>query len=665
MERHQESKTKKTSGFSIRTKLFLAFVFILLIPSLTIGVSSYVNAKNKVQEKIQISARQNVDIIDRYLTSYISPKVNDTAIYAGRFNKQSFTGKEAANTMNTLQQYIQFHRDIVSAYVASEKGSLLIYPRADLPAGFDPRTRPWYTQAKAKNGMTIMTEPYIDQVSGNVIITVARQLQDGSGVLGFDINLSDLKNITAGIKIGNSGYPAILSASGNYLVHPAAKPGSKAKGSWVKPLLQKQSGSISYQVNGQNREFDFTTNKLTGLKIVGTMSLDEVKQDTNPILYNMLIIVVLFVLIGLFISYITVRSITQPLNQLVLATEKVSEGDLTQTFVVKNHDEISCVGESFNRMVATLKTLIQDVGEKAELLAASSEQLMASSEQNNSATEQIANAIQEVASGSERQTSMVKESNGIIREMSAEIGQTMQHSKAVADQASEAASIVKNGNDAIQSSTKQMANIHDTVDSLGIVIKGLGERSTEINQIINVISEIAAQTNLLALNAAIEAARAGEHGKGFAVVADEVRKLAEQSAQSTENIRQLITSIQQDTTQAVTSMAKGTTEVAKGIELVENAGESFLTIKQFVEEVTRKLQEVSTSIQGTADGADHIVQLVKGIEEITDKTTGESQDVSAATEEQLASMQEISASASSLAHMAEELQDSIKKFKIK
>lgn len=664
MTKHQESKKEHTSGLSIRSKLFFAFLFILLIPSVTIGVSSYVNAKNKVQEKIQISAKQNVDIIDRYLTSYISPKMNDTVIYAGRFNKNSFTGSEATKTDNTLQQYIEFHQDIVSAYVASEKGALLIYPHAQLPAGFDPRTRPWYTAAKAKNGQTIISEPYVDQVTGNIMITIARQLQDGSGVVGFDINLSNVKNTTVGIKIGNSGYPFILSTDGNYLVHPTEKIGSKAKGSWVQPLLKEKSGRISFQQNGQNREMDFTTNKLTGLKIAGEMSLNEVNQDTDPILYNMIIIVALFVLIGMFISYMIVRSIMNPLKQLVLATEKVSEGDLTQTFVVKNKDEISSLGESFNKMVATLKKLIQDIGQKAELLAASSEQLMASSEQNNSATEQIANAIQDVAAGSERQTSMVKESDGVIREMSAEIGKTMVHSKAVADQASETADIVASGNEAIQRSTKQMANIHETVDSLGIVIKGLGERSKEINQIINAISEIAAQTNLLALNAAIEAARAGEHGKGFAVVADEVRKLAEQSANSTENIRQLITSIQQDTSQAVVSMEKGTTEVAKGIELVGNAGESFLTIKQFVEEVSSKLQKVTASIQGTTAGADHIVQLVKGIEEISGKTTGESQDVSAATEEQLASMQEISASASSLAHLAEELQDSIKKFKI-
>ncbi|WP_375141588.1 methyl-accepting chemotaxis protein [Bacillus sp. EB600] len=280
------------------------------------------------------------------------------------------------------------------------------------------------------------------------------------------------------------------------------------------------------------------------------------------------------------------------------------------------------------------------------------------------ATEQIANSIQEVAAGTERQTTMVKETNSIIREMSLGMERVREHSGTVANESLEAASIVSNGNEAIQLSTNQMENIQDTIQNLGNVIHTLGERSKEINQIIDVISDIASQTNLLALNAAIEAARAGEHGKGFAVVADEVRKLAEQSSKSTETIRHLISSIQTDTNQAVSSMDKGKTEFAKGMDLVKSAGEAFQKIDQFVNHTNVEFQEVSASIKEAVAGAEHVVEIATEIEEITSKATGETQDVSAATEEQLASMQEIAASAATLAEMAEELQDAVKKFKI-
>ena len=654
----------KSFHLSIRKKLLLAFLFILLIPSVSIGVTAYLNAKEKIQEKIQFSSQENVDMINRYLTSYIKPKVHDVSYFASLLHQSSYSNNEAQNTIRSFQQYKALHPEVAAVYAGSELGNLLIYPSADLPAGFDARTRPWYIKAKSMDGKAIITEPYVDAISGEVLVTIAQKLKDGSGVIGIDLSLSALKEITNGIKIGRDGYPFVISAEGRYLVHPTKKPGTMASGTWVKPMLSKKSGDLSYLLGGQKKELSFATNKLTGLKVAGTMALDEVKQDSNPILKTTLLIVGLFVIIGAIIAYLIVHSITKPLNQLVAVTQKVSEGDLTQQFPVKKNDEINQLGSSFNKMVGALQEVIHHVGGKADQLAASSEELMASSEQNSKATEQIANSIQEVAAGTEKQTDKVKDGNNIIREISTKIRQIERHAQTVSQTSQDAAGIVVSGNEAIQLSSKQMGNISETVQSLGVVIQTLGDRSKEINQIIDVISDIAAQTNLLALNAAIEAARAGEHGKGFAVVADEVRKLAEQSSQSTETIRQLITSIQEDTNKAVRSMDKGSTEVEKGIVLVQKAGDAFDQMDQFVNRVITQFQEVSVSIQETAGGAEEVVEIVNRIEEIAKHTTGETQDVSAATEQQLASIQEIAASASSLAQMAEELQYLIRRFKV-
>ncbi len=664
MPRQQESYRKRLTGFTLRKKLILSFTLLLLIPSITIGLFSYQNAKQKLDEKIQTSAKENVEIIDHFLTKLIQPKMEDAAYFAKEYTQSSFSGDNLNDTIKSLQQYKGVNSEVVSVYIASEQGDLIIRPQAELPPGFDARTRPWYLQAKAAKGKTIITEPYVDKVSGSVLVTIAKQFNDGSGVVGIDLSLNALKEVTGDIKIGRNGYPFIVSGKGYYLVHPAEKIGTKGTGSWVTPLLEKDSGTLSYSLNGQDKKMDFATNKLTGYKIAGTMSLNEVNQDSNPILKTTFLIIGLFIVVGALLSYFIIRSITRPLNELVTATERVSDGDLTQKFIVKNNDEVSRLGESFNSMIHALHALIRHVDEQAGQLAASSEQLMASSEQNNLATEQIANSIQEVAAGTDRQTAMMGEGHRIVSDMSSEMEEILQHANVVANESLEAAGIVTNGNQAIQLSTSQMDNIHHTVNSLGTVIQTLGERSKEINQIIDVISDIASQTNLLALNAAIEAARAGEHGKGFAVVADEVRKLAEQSSKSTENIKALISSIQSDTSQAVTSMDKGKKEVAKGLDLVKSAGDAFLQMDQFVARVTDEFQQVTASIKEAAAGAEHVVEIVKNIEEINSQTTSGTQDVSAATEEQMASMEEIAASASTLAKMAEELQDSVKKFTI-
>ncbi|MCS0788615.1 methyl-accepting chemotaxis protein [Cytobacillus firmus] len=664
MKKKEQKKKGSLFSFTIRKKLLLSFIIILLIPSTSIGYISYQKAQEEITGQIEMSADDNVKILDQFIMDFIKTKMEDTNYFSKRIQKNFYTAEELEETNKAFSQYKELNPEAVAIYAGSEKGDLVIYPRADLPADFDATTRPWYQGAMEAKGKAFITEPYVDAVSGNILITVAQKLGDSSGVIGIDLSLSALSELSNNIKIGKEGYPAILSAEGSFLVHPQEKPGTEAEGSWLPEVLEKEKGQVEYTLDGEKKEMHFTTNGLTGMKVLGTMNLEEVTSAVQPILVSTIIFIAIFVLIGALISYFIVRSITRPLNQLIAATDKVSEGDLTQKFDVKNNDEISKLGISFNKMVASLQQLINQVGEKAVHLASSSEQLTASSEQNNMATEQVANSIQEVATATEQQTEKVKESTSVVKEMSGRIQRIMLNTNVVAQTANETNEVVVKGNEAIDLSTNQMKNINLTVSELGSIVHTLGKRSEEIGQIVNVISEIADQTNLLALNAAIEAARAGEHGRGFAVVADEVRKLAEQSSKSTESIRELISTIQTDTSKAITSMEKGTAEVEKGIDLVNNAGDAFSHIQQFADTVSGQIAEVSSSIKDMAEGADQVVELVSAIEEIAAVTTAESQDVSAATEEQLASMEEIAASAASLSGMAEELLDSIKKFKV-
>jgi len=665
--RRKNKKNSETHGeksISIKSKLIISFIAILLIPTLMVGFMSFKNAKDEIKKQILLSSEKNVMLLDKFLNSKIEPKLFDAAYFTETLNRDSYSEKELQNTIAKFKQYKYLHEESLNVYMGTDSGKMLLFPNQELPQGFDPRERSWYKDALASNGKAIITNPYVDAATGDLLVTVAQAVSDGSGVFGIDISLNELKEITDGISIGEQGYPAILGTDRSYIVHPTQKPGDKAQGDWVSKVFANQKGHLSYIYNGIEKEMDFHTNGLTGWKIIGSMDLSEVDKAAQPILFATLMVLAIFILIGVLLSYFIVKSITLPLKELGEITDRVANGDLTKSFVVKKHDEIGKLGTSFNNMILALKELIQQVGEKSDLLASSSGQLNASSEQNNHATEQVANSIQEVASGTENQRNMVHQSTEVVKEMSDSIDKIMRNAQEVADTAKDANIVVAEGEQSIQKSVHQMKNINETVADLGQVIHTLGTRSNEISQIVDVISEIAGQTNLLALNAAIEAARAGEHGKGFAVVADEVRKLAEQSAKSTESIRQLIDSIQADTNAAVVSMDKGTEEVEKGIEIVDLAGASFRQIQEFVDNVAAQIHEVSASMEEMGQGAKQVVEYVSRIEEITAGVNSESQEVSAATEEQLASMQEIAASAASLSYMAEELQESVRKFKI-
>ncbi|MCG5252209.1 HAMP domain-containing methyl-accepting chemotaxis protein [Brevibacillus agri] len=365
-----------------------------------------------------------------------------------------------------------------------------------------------------------------------------------------------------------------------------------------------------------------------------------------------------------FAAVIT-NGIRKRLQKLAHQVNAVAEGNLRlEALPAKETDEIAELTRDFNNMLAKLREIVFQVNMTAQQVAASSEQLTASAEQSAKAAEHIAVAIQEVASGSEKQVQGVEESFRTVEEMSGDSEQIAAKVNSVADISLQASELAQAGNQSVQTTSSQMNAIHSTMNELAHVVKGLGERSTEIGQIIEVITDIADRTNLLALNAAIEASRAGESGRGFAVVAAEVRKLAEQSQASAEQIALLIQAIQQETEKAVSTMEAGTKEVQEGMHVVQRAGQTFEQIHQSVLEVAAQIQEVSAASGHLATGAERVVHAIQLISGVAQTVAAGTQNITAAAEEQLASMEDITSSAAALSNMAEELQSSVRVFKL-
>jgi len=410
-------------------------------------------------------------------------------------------------------------------------------------------------------------------------------------------------------------------------------------------------------------------NKVKELSKYQTDQLDKKNEETTAEVSTMINIVIIIglvaILIGLIIALLIGRMISKPIITIARSAEQISAGDLTiEEIKVRNKDELGDLAKSFNHMARSLREMIQSVGLTSEQVAASAEQLMASSEQSNIASKQIANTTQEAAMNLEQQVRSTVETAKTIDEMSNGIQQIADNAQMVSTTAVEASEKASEGGKSIQTAVEQMNSIQQTFDGLSNIVRELGSRSNEIGKIVEVITGIAGQTNLLALNAAIEAARAGEHGRGFAVVADEVRNLAEQSATSADQITKLIALIQGETNEAVQSMDTASVEVSSGIGIVHRAGQSFAQIEQSIHEVTTQVQEVSAAVQQMAAGTEQVVQSIQFIRNYSEEVASGAEESSAATEEQLASMEEVSNSAGSLANMAEELQNLIRKFRV-
>jgi methyl-accepting chemotaxis protein len=370
------------------------------------------------------------------------------------------------------------------------------------------------------------------------------------------------------------------------------------------------------------------------------------------------------IIVGLLFALLLARILTKPMDRLIEATKKVAQGDLTVHIQADSTDEIGRLTGSFAEMVTDLQHIIREVDDHAIQVSASTEQLTASAGQTSQATEHIAQTIQVMAVDSDKQVRSVNETSDAVTTMNAGIQQITEHTNQAAASSELASTNAHSGTQTIQSAVWQIQSIHETVGHMNSVVQRLALRASEIGDMNKVINSIAVQTNLLALNAGIEAARAGEHGKGFAVVAAEVRKLAEQSANSSKKIEEMIETIQEDTAAAVQSMNLVTSEMVEGLAAVQFAGSSFDEITQAVGEVNNRIHHVHQSLKAISTNTEQMVLAINGIVSTTEETAAGAQNVSAATEQQLASMEEVALSSLNLSKMAENLSSLVKRFKI-
>ncbi|MFV2049815.1 methyl-accepting chemotaxis protein [Metabacillus litoralis] len=403
-------------------------------------------------------------------------------------------------------------------------------------------------------------------------------------------------------------------------------------------------------------------------EVIGILYVGASEKIINSILNSFLVkfLTVLAVMVGLsiLVVYIFTRRLRKRLSTMTAALELAGEGNFTSDIRDLSGDELSALATSFNKMTTNLKSMMHEVISTSELVASSAEELTASAEQTSKATETITESIQQVANGAEHSTVSVQESATALEEVTTGVQSIAENASVVSDVGSQATEKAKEGGVFVENTVKQINEISSSVKQSGEVIKTLDKRSQEIGEITKVISGIAEQTNLLALNAAIEAARAGEHGKGFAVVADEVRKLAEQSQISSSQISNLIKEIQEDMVLSNKSIDKVSVEVQEGLNIVKQTEGSFKEIYKYMVQLSEQINDMAATAQEISASTQEVSATVTGITKISNETSMHSQNVAASAEEQLASMEEVTASANSLSTLAEDFQKLINRFKV-
>ncbi|WP_419960763.1 methyl-accepting chemotaxis protein [Psychrobacillus sp. BM2] len=391
----------------------------------------------------------------------------------------------------------------------------------------------------------------------------------------------------------------------------------------------------------------------------------NLQNKIDGIISISIILVVLLLVGSIALVIFFTNRIVRPIREITKNAEEIANGNLAVEIVqVKTRDEVATLQKSFEQMTLNLREVITHVSDSSNQVAASAEELMASADETMKGTELISTSIQQVSEGAEHQTNMAKESARSAEESSTAVTLIAEKAKDTMEITIVTNEKTMQGSAFVQDTVAQMRLINDAVIETDQALVTLNERSKEIVHILKLITDIADQTNLLALNAAIEAARAGEAGKGFAVVADEVRKLSEQTRKSVSDISDIAKEIEKDTKKTVTSINGVKEKVDSGLTIAHHTEVTFEEILISVEQVKEQVGDISSIANNIHIIVKDVANHANNMSTVASNTFDSSSSVAAASEEQLASMEEVTAAAISLANLAEDLQVRVSKFNI-
>lgn len=398
--------------------------------------------------------------------------------------------------------------------------------------------------------------------------------------------------------------------------------------------------------------------------IVVSQDASSITDLQRTIIIVTIALIILGSILGVAIPSIISSRITKPLQELIGFTEVIAQGDLTQTVQLKSQDEIGRLAHSFEHMKNELSSMIKHVNAAADNVVNSSSELASSAEQMSEVVNQSTVATQEVSSSSEALSVASNQNLTALEQITAGIQDIADSSSKVAEETMEVTAAAEQGNQLITDSIDGIHTINQSVQASMKLTENMYIRSAEIEKIIGMITDISDQINLLALNAAIEAARAGEAGKGFSVVASEVRKLAEQSASSANQIRGLITEMQDGSRQSVEAMAQVFSDVERETVIVNDAGKTFNDILTKIANISDNVQAVSATVQEISAGSEQILASTHDTVQSLEVSSGHTQNIAASMEEQLASMEEMVATTDTLHDLATDLKMEISKFRV-
>ena len=680
MMKIKSNKNRKIGRFSIgsffsksvQNQILFPFLILIVLTGGIVAFVSYNYSVKNTTDELSKSVESQMKSMDTTFEMFFENIANTLERFTSKEDIVNYSTEDRNNVLQYFKETQETTPSIGSIYAAIDKsGEVIIYPEADLGANFTVKDRSWYQEAIQADGEVIWTEPYVDASTGNTVVTAAKAYYNNGnleGVIASDVFVDTLISMINEIKIGETGYAVIFDKSGKLLAHPDKDYVGKDESGedyYKKIISAGERGIIEYQFNGEDKIIGFNKNATTHWIIGGTVYTDDFKEKAQSIITPILITLSIVITLSIFVSIIVTRRITKPIKKVMERMTSIAQGDLSQEpLSAKSEDEIGQLVRATNEMNHQMKGLLNQIHEVSETVSAQSEELTQSAMEVKTGSEQVASTMQELASGSETQADSASDLASGMNTFAEKVQEANENGYRIEENSKIVLNMTKDGSELMKMSIHQMDKIDTIVLDSVKKVQGLDKQSQEISNLVTVIKDVADQTNLLALNAAIEAARAGEHGKGFAVVADEVRKLAEQVSDSVTDITDIVSTIQKESDLVSESLQVGYKEVEQGKAQIESTGQTFEGINEAVSEMVNSITTIALNLAEIAANSQEMNGSVEEIASVSEESAAGIEQTAASVQQTSSIMEEVAASSEHLAKLAEQLNELVRQFKL-
>lgn len=663
---------------NLRKKLTIVFILLITIPMIGQGVFSYFQTSKALQSTIEneliISSHETAEAINNQV-SFMKKLIefashNQTIIKSSLSENNPLVREEA---YNTIMDVMGNNSSMLETLVVVDRNGKGVVSNDGTSIRFDINDMEYFK--KAIKGDAYISDVIRSEVTNDLVVAVAQPLKlknEIVGVLVGNIKFSSITKNVSDVKVAGNGYAYMINKEGVLIYHPVESKileenVSNTKEEDLKIFIEEMKAGKAnkgfYTYEGVKKFMSFEPAGQWSVAVTSTYK--DYMEPAYEIRNITVIVILAAVILAIIIGYVfSSKGIVEPIKKLEGLMNLAGQGNLMVRSNIRTGDEIESLGDCFNKMMKEQEEIVSKVRGGAQELAASAEEMASSSQEISASTEEVAASIQEVALGSEKQNNAVVTASQVLVQLSSLVQLAQSKAVSSSENADNTKNAAEKGREKVSETVKAMDIINSSTKETADILKSVNELSLKVENIVGTINSIAEQTNLLALNAAIEAARAGEHGRGFTVVAEEVRKLSDESNAGAKEISSLISEMSINVNKAVESMTSAITAVNNGVSVVDDTDKSLINI---IDEVNKIVEDVEHIVDITKDEvatSDQIIKLIDNIGTISENNSTNSQHVSSATEEQTASVENLAATAEEVSSMAEALEAMVLRFKV-